>query len=350
MRKKSVLATGAAALAVTIALSGCANNVAGESQKVQKAGDASGKTVRVMVGGLNKQIYLPFMLAERLGYYKETGLNIEINDEPAGASAKTSLLAGQIDAVGGFYEHNQILQAKGKDTVAVVSMLRAAGEAEVCRSDLKGVIKGAADFKNRNLGITDQGSATDYMTQYITKHGGVDPSETHRIGVQAGGTFIAALDHKNIDCGMTTEPTISQVVSSGKGFLLYDGRTVAGTKDMFGGNYPTTSLYLMLDYVEKNKDTVQLLVNAYVKTLKWIQDHSAAEITEKLPEDYYKSIGKDAYVKALEESKDMFNPTGLMPEGGPEQVAKVLQANPEVGGKTIDVSKTYTDEFVKNAK
>jgi hypothetical protein len=57
-----------------------------------------------------------------------------------------------------------------------------------------------------------------------------------------------------------------------------------------------------------------------------------------------------AYVKALDSEKGIYNPTGIMPTGGPETCRTVLSSfNPAVKGKTIDVSKTYTDEFVKAA-
>jgi NitT/TauT family transport system substrate-binding protein len=39
-----------------------------------------------------------------------------------------------------------------------------------------------------------------------------------------------------------------------------------------------------------------------------------------------------------------------MPQGGPQTCLSVLASfNPNVKGKNIDVSKTYTDEFVKKA-
>jgi NitT/TauT family transport system substrate-binding protein len=128
-------------------------------------------------------------------------------------------------------------------------------------------------------------------------------------------------------------------------------RTAAGTTAALGGEYPATSLYMGNDYVQKNPQTVQKLVNAYVKTLKWIQDHSGAEITDKMPADYYAGVGKDAYSKALESEKGIYNPTGIMPPSGPPTNLKVLSAfNKDVQGKNIDLSKTYTDEFVKAAK
>src|SRR5712671_1376145 len=42
--------------------------------------------VSIMVGGIEKQIYLPAKLAERLGYFKEQGLSVELLTEPAGVN------------------------------------------------------------------------------------------------------------------------------------------------------------------------------------------------------------------------------------------------------------------------
>ena len=87
----------------------------------------------------------------------------------------TDMLAGKVDGVGGFYDHNIALQGKGKSTESVVSMLLTPGEVELCRTDLKGKIKSPADWKGRHLGITDLGSSTDFLTQYLaTKNGSVD--------------------------------------------------------------------------------------------------------------------------------------------------------------------------------
>ena len=349
MSRSSVLVV----LGVTVALAvtGCASSATtGSTNKKQQVGAASGAKVSIMVGGLNKQIYLPFELADRLGYYREQGLNITLSDEPAGVDATTNMLAGKVNGVGGFYDHTIALQGLGQSAESVVSMLVTPGEVELCRNDLKGKIKSPADWKGRNLGITDTGSSTDFLTQYLAKKNGVDPKTTHRIGVQSGPTLIGAMTHKNVDCAMTTEPTVSQLLANKQAYILLDMRTAAGTAKYLGGEYPATSLYMLTDYVNKNPKTVQKLVNAYVKTLKWINTHTAAQITDKMPADYYAGVGKAAYIKALDSEKGIYNPTGIMPPNGPPTNVKVLTTfNPAVKGKTIDISKTYTDTFVKAA-
>jgi NitT/TauT family transport system substrate-binding protein len=350
VRSKCLIAAVALTAAGTVAMAGCANKASGGKASGSTHVNANNPTVTVMVGGLSKQIYLPYMLAKRLGYYNKIGLNVNLTDEPAGADATVNMLAGQVQGVGGFYDHTIALQGQGKSAESVVSMLQVPGEVELCRTDLKGQIHSPADFKGRSLGITDVGSSTDFLTQYMTTKAGVSPASTTRRGVQAGATFIAAMKQKTIDCGMTTEPTVSQVLQSHLGYILEDMRTSAGARKALGGEYPATSLYMQTSYVNAHRQIVQKLVNAYVATLKWIQSHTAAQIADEMPADYYAGVGKAAYIKALDGEKGIFNPTGIMPTGGPKTCLAVLSAfNPAVKGKTIDLTKTYTDEFVKAA-
>jgi NitT/TauT family transport system substrate-binding protein len=348
MNKRMTAAAIAAAAALVV--TGCSSK-ASQSTGTTNVGAASGTKVSIMVGGLNKQIYLPFMLAERLGYYKDQGLNVALSDEPAGVDATTNMLAGKVDGVGGFYDHTIDLQGLGQAAESVVSMLVTPGEVELCRNDLKGTIKSPADWKGRNLGVTDLGSSTDYLTQFLAQKNGVDTKSIHRLGVQSGATLIGAMTHKNIDCAMTTEPTVSALLANKQAYILLDMRTAAGAAQSLGGEYPATSLYMGTAYIQKNPGTVQKLVNAYVKTLKWINTHTGAEIADKVPADYYAGVGKAAYIAALDSEKGIYNPTGIMPPNGPPTNLKVLSAfNNDVMGKTIDLSKTYTDQFVLAAK
>jgi NitT/TauT family transport system substrate-binding protein len=229
-------------------------------------------------------------------------------------------------------------------------MLQIPGEVELCRNDLKSTIKSPADWTGKSLGITDVGSSTDFLTQYLATKNGVDPSKTTRRGVGAGTTFIAAMKQKAIACGMTTEPTVSQVLKDNLGYILLDMRNAQGARQYLGGTYPATSLYMTTAYVTAHKDIVQKLVNAYVATLKWIQSHTGAQIADVVPPDYYAGVGKAAYAAALDSQKGIYNPTGIMPPDGPQTCLAVLSAfNPNVKGKTIDLTKTFTNEFVTAA-
>jgi NitT/TauT family transport system substrate-binding protein len=305
--------------------------------------------ITLMVGGYEKQIYLPAKLTESLGYFKAEGLDVELLNEPAGVDAENEMLAGAVQGVVGFYDHCVDLQTKGKFIESVVQFSQAPGEVELVSSKYPNV-KSMADLKGKSLGVTGLGSSTNFLTQYLMVKAGVRLGDFTSIPVGAGTTLIAAMTQDKIQAAMTTEPTISRLLKTGEARILIDLRTMEKTKQALGGTYPAASLYMPTDWVEKNKPTVQKLANAFVKTLKFINTHSAAEITEKMPKDFY--VGdKESYVKALADGKGMFTADGVMPAGGPETVLAVLSGfSQNFKGKKVDLAKTYTTEFVKNVK
>ncbi len=310
----------------------------------------SAEKITIMVGGMEKQIYLPAKLAEQLGYLKETGLEIELLSEPAGVNAETEMLSGAAQGVVGFYDHTIDLQARGKLVESVVQFSQAPGEVILVSKAAAKDVKSPADFKGKTLGVTGLGSSTNFLTQYLAAKAGVKNSEFTTLPVGAGSTFIAAMSQGKIDAGMTTEPTISRLTSTGAASILVDLRTVKQTEAALGGTYPAACLYMPTAWVSTHKEQVQKLANAFVKTLKYIRTHSAKEITEKLPADYY-AANKQMYIDALEASKLMFTDDGVMPESGPATVLKVLNGfDKAVQGKTINLANTFTTEFVKAAK
>ena len=213
-----------------------------------------------------------------------------------------------------------------------------------------GSIKSPKDLLNKNLGVTSIGSGTHTLTLAILGQAAVDPTKEHFVAVGAGDTFIAAIDQQKIDGGMTTEPTISRLVSSGKGKILVDLMTPASTRAALGGDYPFIGIFAQNSWVSSHKDVAQRLVNAYVKTLKFIHSHSASEIADKMPQAYYAN-DKALYVAALQNQLAIFGTDCKMPAGGPETVLKIEQNYvSSFKGKTANLSETYTNEFANNAK
>jgi NitT/TauT family transport system substrate-binding protein len=305
--------------------------------------------LKLMVGGLNKQIYLPNMLTQQLGYFKEQNLNVTFIDEGSGQGAEQEVVAGNVDAGSGSYNHTIELQAAGKNIQTVCQFGIAPGEAEVVDAKKASSITGITDLKGKNLGVTDLGSGTQTVTSALLGQKGVSGDQVKWVAVGAGNTFIAAINQQRIDAGMTTEPTISRLVQSGQGKVLVDLRTPAATRAALGGDYPFIGLFMRTDYLNSHKDVTQRLVNAYTKTLKWMHSHTAAQIADKMPAEYYAG-DKALYVQALQNQLQIFGSDCKMPAGGPENVLKIEQNFvSSFKGKTADVSKTYTNDFANKA-
>ena len=76
--------------------------------------------VRLVVGGKSAIFYLPLSVTERLGYFKELGIDAEIADVQSGARALQSLIGGSADLGVGTFDHTIQMQAKGQPVVAVL--------------------------------------------------------------------------------------------------------------------------------------------------------------------------------------------------------------------------------------
>jgi NitT/TauT family transport system substrate-binding protein len=304
--------------------------------------------VNIVVGGLEKIIYLPAMLTQRLGYFKDAGVDVSLIDEAAGVDAELELIAGKIEGVVGFYDHTIDLQSKGKFLEAVIILDRVPGEALVVSE--KSGIKTLADLKGKRIGVTGLGSSTNFLAAFLVTKGGGDRTQYTPLAVGAGNNLIAAMQQNRIEAAVTTEPTISRLSKMGIAHVLVDMRTAAGTRAALGGTYPAACLYMRTDWVNSHKDAVQRTVAAFAKTLAYLQSHRGSEVADKMPEDYY--VGdKPLYLAALGASMNMFNPTGTMPTDGPPTVLKVLATfNKDLDASKIDLKKTYTDEFVLAAK
>ncbi|MEU1365281.1 ABC transporter substrate-binding protein [Streptomyces sp. NPDC005803] len=336
-------ALAVAGVLAAASLTGCGGD------STSASGDKNDK-VKIMVGGLDKVIYLPAMLTERLGYFKDEEVSVQLLTEPAGVQAETALVSGDVQGTVGFYDHTLDLQVKGKQVESVVQFSQAPGEVEIVSSQAAGDITSAEDFKGRKLGVTGLGSSTDFLTKYLAVHNGVKTSEFTPVAVGAGQTFISALQQGSIQGGMTTDPTVATILDKKLGSILIDMRTPEGSKEALGGLYPSSSLYMQTEWVDSHKKTVQKLANAFVKTLKWMSTHSADEIAAKMPADYAQGGGAALYAQSIKSTLPMFTTDGVMPPDGPATVERVLKAfNPNLKNADVDLSKTYTTEFVKKA-
>ena len=115
------------------------------------AGTAAAKPapakVSIMVGGLNKQIYLPNKLTEALGYFADQNLTVDLIDEPSGKDTTVEVVAGNVDFGSGSYDHTIDIAAAGKSITMVTLLLQEPGEFVMVAKQKADVIKSPKDWK-----------------------------------------------------------------------------------------------------------------------------------------------------------------------------------------------------------
>jgi NitT/TauT family transport system substrate-binding protein len=339
--------TLALSLAGTLALGAAAACGSSSSSGSQSAGSGGGSmpTVSLMVGGIDKQIYLPYELAQQLGYYHKYGVNVNLSTEvDGGVGAEDAMASGQVNMAGAWYNHTIDFQVKGKKVIDVVQLSGAPGEREMCGKNSG--VHSAADFAGKTLGVTDLGSGTDSLTKFLAAQKGIKTSDIHRLAVGAGSTAIAAVQSGSASCVMTTQPTVTALEQKGIAYSAIDLATTAGATQALGGAWPAASVLATADWVNANKATVQKVVDALVDTMHWINTHSAADIADKLPQSYVQNslVSKADYIAALTQDKGQFLPDGIMPAGGPKTVLAMEEL---IGSATsaVNLGATFTNDF-----
>jgi NitT/TauT family transport system substrate-binding protein len=302
-----------------------------------------------MVGGIDKQIYLPYQLAQDLGYYKKYGVKVQLSTEQnGGVGAEDAMASGQVDMAGAWYIHTIDFQAKGKDVTNLVQLSGAPGEREMCGTNSG--IHSAADFKGKSLGVTDLGSGTDELTQFLASQHGITRSQYHPVAVGDGSTAIAAIQRNSVQCVMTTQPTVGALETKHLAYPAIDLATTSGAKAALGGAWPAAGLLAQASWAKANPKAVQSVVDALVATMHWISKHSAADIANKMPSQFVSNstITKAQYIAGLKTDKGQFLPDGLMPAGGP----KTIYAMEKVLGvevAKVKLADTFTNDYAMKA-
>jgi len=334
----AVVTTGALALS----LAACGT---GSGSPAANAGSTAVPTVKLMVGGIDKQIYLPYQLAQSLGYYKKYGVNMELSTEQhGGVGAEEAMASGQVDMAGAWYVHTVDFQSKGKNVINLVQLSGAPGEREMCGT--KSGVHSAADFKGKTMGVTDLGSGTDELTQFIASKAGVTKKDYHTLAVGAGTTAIAAIQRGSADCVMTTQPTVGALTTKQLAYSAVDLASADGAQTALGGDWPAAGLLANATWVNAHQDAVQKVVDALVDTMHWINTHSAADIAGKLPVQFVQNstISKDQYIAGLTTDKGQFLPDGIMPAGGPKVIFEMEKGN-GVDTSKVTISNTFTNKY-----
>jgi len=269
-------------------------------------------------------------------------------EQNGGVGAETAMASGQVDLAGAWYVHTIDFQQKGKNVVDVAQLSGAPGERELCAKGSN--VHSPAQWTGKTVGVTDIGSGTDNLTVYLAARYHLTTKQFSRAAVGAGSTFVAALQHQRIACGMTSQPTAGAVASKGIGYSAINLATTAGAKQWLGGVYPAAAVLARADWVAAHQAVVQKVVDALVATMHWIHTHTAAQIAGKMPPQFVSNglTTKAAYTAELAADKGQFLPDGMMPASGP---ATALAVDKLAGNVTrpVNLAATYTNSFVTAA-
>lgn len=311
--------------------------------------DIEKKSVSIAVGGQALVYYLPLSIAQLKGFYKEEGVDVKIVDFAGGSKALQAVVGGSADVCSGAFEHTISLQNRRQNYSAFVMQGRAPMiTLAVSKKNLPDY-KSPADLKGKKIGVTAPGSSTNMLVNFFLAQHDLKASDVSIIGIGAGTGAVNAIRSGQVDAISNVDPVISTLEHEGLLDVIVDTRKLEDSEAIFGGPMPSSCLYASQKFIDENPNTCQALANAIIKADKWIQQASAEEIMETVPEQYL--LGNpEVYRRALEASREALSPSGVIDEAGPQTALKALDAYiEELKAENIDLSKVWTDRFVKQA-
>ena len=254
--------------------------------------------LQMAVGGQTQFIYLPLTLADRLGYFKDEGLTVNISDLRGGSEALAALMGGSVDMVTGFYEHTIRARAQGKrsgDGRAVRPLSRSGshGRQAAYRS-------GAFDQgSGRKAGRCDSARFVDRSTGEIhpaAEQSG-SPGDTGRdgrhfddAGGSPAGSRLGGRDRRS--AGIKTRARWDR-----KAFSTTRGPKRGRSKSLAARGRRAAFTRLQ-NSSSSIRQIVQSIVNAGVRALRYLKQHSAEEVAAAMPESFWGG-DRDQYIASL---------------------------------------------------
>jgi NitT/TauT family transport system substrate-binding protein len=265
--------------------------------------------VRLEVGSKSGNlVYLPFDIARALHYFDDEGLDVRVKYGTAGATAAEDLGSGRVDFSCNSLDHAIEPRPAGAHLKMVASFTDLPAVTLVIRRDLRSKVQSIHDLRGRRLGLTVLGSGTHVIAAAILRSAGLSLQDVTVISVGSDQSLIAAMRSGQIDAAVTVNLSTIDLLLTGQASLLLDMDTYQEAQRVFKGGYQFTGLLTRDDMIQKNPELVQRMVNAIVRSNRFIATHSAVEIAAALPAslvgDHY------VYVKSLEHVRPAFSKTG----------------------------------------
>ena len=204
-------------------------------------------------------LYAPLYVADAKGFFKDEGLDVKII--PTGGDDKTfaTLLSG--DAQFGVADPTfvAISGEKGQPGRVVASILSGVPFWGVVKNPKIPQITKPSDLKNYNVATFAAPSTAYTLQEKMFQSGGLKPNITQL----AFGTLIPALDANKVDIALDLEPNVSTAVQNGD-------RIVYALSDYYP-QFALTGLTALPDYINKNPETVQKVVDALQEAMTYIR-------------------------------------------------------------------------------
>ncbi|WP_323149019.1 ABC transporter substrate-binding protein [Pseudomonas oryzihabitans] len=298
-------------------------------------------------------LYVPIYVAQKLGYFAEEGLDIEIIVfQKGGSAALTAVLGRDADAYVGLPAVAIRARSKGQNVQAFASVQTQFGSTVVVDADsakkagvsaTSPLAARAQALKGLKIGVTGPGSTTDMLVRYLAKNAGLSPDKDMTI-MPIGGApnMLAAFSQGSINGFSLSPPTTTTAEQLG-GFVLMD--LAKGEYQPLNG-FLFTAMIAREDWLASNNDTARKMVKAL-----WRAEHLIATDPSKAREavrPYFAHTAKAIFDAAWTASLPSYPATPRVELSGIEKNISFMNAV-EAEPVSLDPKAVFTNTIVDAA-
>lgn len=304
--------------------------------------------VTIAVDGVAQPRNLPVLLAERLHYFDDAGLEVRLIDAPGDPSPDQLIADGRADGAVAFYHHTFMAQADRGLIAQSVVLLGATPQLKlIVANRASNPIRSVADLRGRRVFVGGLNSGKTTAMAWLTARAGMKYSDVQSLRPTTPNEMAGALRDGSADAVIAHEPDAAFYVASGAGHVLADLSSVEGTRANLGTIYPSTALYLPRSFVRAHPEAVRRLVAALLRSLAFIRTHDAATIANLLSPSAA-AEDRDKLTATITEDRRAFLTDGRMVAGAARrQLTTMRSISPRYG--KVNLTSSFTNFFVDHA-
>lgn len=289
--------------------------------------------------------FLPFLIAQTLGYDRENGLVMATSEVAGGTKAIQALLGGSVDVAAASMPDAVQLAVEGRDVRGFLLLYTRPTAALAVTPSLSSTMRTVRDLKGRTIGVSAPGSASHHILNFLLVSNGLSPDAVSTVSVGMSASSVAALERGSVDAAVLLGSAIAVFERrQPRQTFLVDLRTPAGAQ-VFGSEvFPSLGLMAKESWLRANADTARRLVRAVTQGMQWVRERPAEQVRDMIPEA--SRMTAEADLHAIREMQEVLSTDGRMPAGSAELIEKfVAVSNSKLRAAHIDIARLYTNEF-----
>lgn len=315
---------------------------------------AQGKNARA-VYPVSIATYSSYFVADRKGFFKDEGLNLQLIQGGSGTRMREIVASGQGDIGIGDITHPLQMTNRGRAAKVLSAVdTRAAGvmivAEELFKQGVTDLAKLAAykrpDGGKPIVGVSSLGGTSHVWSSYFLERMNLDRTFTFR-GLGTISNMLGALKSQQIDCLVLANSALKDAETHGWGRLLFDMGTDANWNKYVGGKVPVSVNFALQSTIERDPAMVQALVNALLRSVRWIAEQPAEEVLAQI-EPFVGSTSREANLIEIGIGKLVADPEGRIDAASFERGGKVyFREMTDI--KPVSLADAYAPQFIEAA-